>query len=154
VIASAPPAVGYAGLVTRTVAFAADAAVINLVALTVGVVFGLALSIFHIPGEVETALVALGAALWVAWSAGYFIAFWTTTGQTPGSRLMRIRVRDAELDRPLRPTRAALRLVGMMLAAIPLFAGFLRILFDARRRGFHDRLAGSVVVAEPTAPSA
>ena len=40
-----------------------------------------------------------------------------------------------------------------MLAALPLFAGFLPILFDDRRRGLQDMLAGSVVVgADPAEP--
>jgi uncharacterized RDD family membrane protein YckC len=34
----------------------------------------------------------------------------------------------------------------MLLAALPLFAGFLRILIDDRRRGLQDRLARTVVV--------
>jgi uncharacterized RDD family membrane protein YckC len=33
-----------------------------------------------------------------------------------------------------------------VLAAIPLFAGYLPILFSDRRRGFHDWLARTVVV--------
>jgi uncharacterized RDD family membrane protein YckC len=47
------------------------------------------------------------------------------------------------------PRRAALRFAGLVLAAIPLLAGFLPILFDERRRGLHDMLAGTVVVAAP-----
>jgi uncharacterized RDD family membrane protein YckC len=33
-----------------------------------------------------------------------------------------------------------------MLCIIPLFAGFLPVLVDDRRRGCHDMLAGTVVV--------
>ena len=51
----------------------------------------------------------------------------------------------------LRPLRALVRLVALTLCAIPLFAGFLPILFDDRRRGFHDMLAGTVVVERPGA---
>jgi uncharacterized RDD family membrane protein YckC len=40
----------------------------------------------------------------------------------------------------------------MVLAALPLFAGFLPVLFDDRRRGIHDMLAGSVVVAVSAEP--
>jgi hypothetical protein len=35
-----------------------------------------------------------------------------------------------------------LRLVGLGLAIVPLFAGFVPVLIDARRRGLHDFLAG------------
>jgi len=38
------------------------------------------------------------------------------------------------------------RLGGMILAAIPLLAGFFIVLFDDRRRGLHDRLARTVVI--------
>ena len=34
----------------------------------------------------------------------------------------------------------------MILAAIPLLAGYFMVLFDDRRRGLHDRLARTVVV--------
>jgi uncharacterized RDD family membrane protein YckC len=37
----------------------------------------------------------------------------------------------------------------LVLAVLPLFAGLLPILVDARRRGLHDMLAGTVVVAAP-----
>ena len=140
----------YAGLVTRGVAFAFDAAVINLAAIATGVVVGLALSVLSIPDKTVTLLLVIGGFLYVLWTAAYFVVFWsTTTGQTVGSRVMQIRVRDAQIDRPLRARRAFVRLIGTMLAAIPLLAGFIPILIDARRRGFNDWLARSVVVHVP-----
>jgi uncharacterized RDD family membrane protein YckC len=42
--------------------------------------------------------------------------------------------------------------LGLALAIIPLFAGFVPVLVDDRRRGLHDLLAGTVVLhatAEP-----
>jgi uncharacterized RDD family membrane protein YckC len=39
----------------------------------------------------------------------------------------------------------------MVLCALPLFAGFLPILLDRRRRGLHDMIAGSVVMSAPVA---
>jgi uncharacterized RDD family membrane protein YckC len=38
------------------------------------------------------------------------------------------------------------RLIGLGLAIVPLFLGFLPVLVDARRRGLHDFLAGTVVL--------
>jgi uncharacterized RDD family membrane protein YckC len=77
------------------------------------------------------------------------VTFWSTTGQTPGSRLMRIRVRPSHGAGTLKPRRAFVRLIGLTLAAIPLCAGFVPILLDDRRRGFQDWLARTVVVNEP-----
>jgi uncharacterized RDD family membrane protein YckC len=145
-----PPArVEYEGLVTRGIAFTLDAALINIVAIVVGVAVGLSLSVLKVPDEVEKALIALGGVAWVVWSVGYFVTFWSTTGQTPGNRLLGIRVRRAEDGDVLRPARALLRLIALALCAIPLLAGFLPILFDNRRRGVHDMIAGTVVVEGP-----
>jgi uncharacterized RDD family membrane protein YckC len=37
-------------------------------------------------------------------------------------------------------------LVGLVLSIVPLFAGFLPVLFSERRRGLADFMAGTVVV--------
>ncbi len=139
----------YVGLVTRAIAFALDAALINVVAIVVGAAVGLSLSVLSVPSEVETLLLGIGGVAYVLWSVLYFVTFWSTTGQTPGDRLLGIRVCRADDGGVLRPVRALVRLGALMLAAIPLFAGFLPILVDDRRRGVHDMLAGTVVVGVP-----
>jgi uncharacterized RDD family membrane protein YckC len=139
----------YEGLVTRGIAFAIDAAVINLTSIVVAGAVALALSVLSVPDWLGPLLLALAGALYLAWSVGYFVVFWSTTGQTPGCRLMRIRVCRADDDGTLTPRRAALRVIFLTLAAIPLLAGFLPILLDDRRRGLHDMLAGTVVVEAP-----
>jgi uncharacterized RDD family membrane protein YckC len=143
------PAPAYEGLVTRAIAFAVDSAVINLVALIVSVSVGLALSVLDPSSNAEKIALAVGGVAYVLWSVGYFVIFWSTTGQTPGSRLLRIRVCRADTNEVLRPRKALLRFAVMMLCALPLFLGFLPILVDNRRRGPHDIVAGSVVVSAP-----
>ena len=142
--------VRYEGLVTRGIAFAIDAAIVDLVAIVVAGAVALALSVLSVSKDaLDAVLIAVGGALFLGWSVGYFVTFWSTTGQTPGSRLMRITVCSADDGSILRPRRAAVRFGGLILAAIPLLAGFLPILFDERRRGLHDMLAGTVVVEAP-----
>lgn len=141
-----PTAPAYAGLATRTLAFAVDALVINVVAWVVGALAVLGLSVITVPEEVRTLLAAIGAALALLWTATYFVFFWSGNGQTPGDRLLGITVRDADELAPLRVRRAALRMLALPLSALPLCAGFLMILVDRRRRALHDRIAGTVVV--------
>jgi uncharacterized RDD family membrane protein YckC len=142
----ARPRLEYQGLVTRGIAFAIDALVINLVAVVVAAAAALIVSALSLPNDLDTFLVAGGAWLFFLWSAAYFIIFWSSTGQTPGNRVMEIRVVRADDGALLRPWRALLRLVGLMLAALPLFLGFLPILLNQRRRGLQDVIAGTVVV--------
>jgi uncharacterized RDD family membrane protein YckC len=137
--------VQYVGLTTRALAFGLDAAAVNLVAIVIAAIAALTFSVLNLPDELETVAIALGGALYVVWAVAYFVTFWSTTGQTPGDRLLRIRVRPLSGER-LKPRRALLRFAGLTLAALPLFAGFLMILVDDRRRGLHDLLARTVVV--------
>jgi uncharacterized RDD family membrane protein YckC len=144
----------YAGLVTRAIAFALDAAVINGCALVVGVTVGLGVSILHLPQEVDVIIAAIMGGLFVLWSIGYFAFFWSTTGQTPGDRVMRIRVIDGANRGPLKPLRAIVRFGAVILATIPLLAGFLIMLWDDRRRCLQDRLARTIVVDAPVSDEA
>lgn len=138
----------YVGLATRVIAFLIDAIIIDLVAVVVAAAGALIVSFFHTPHEVQTILKLIAAGLAILWAAGYFVAFWSATGQTPGNRVMQIRVVTANGER-IKPGRGVVRVVGLVLGALPLFAGYAPIVFDRRRRGFQDWLAGTVVVDAP-----
>jgi uncharacterized RDD family membrane protein YckC len=141
----------YAGIVSRTVALAIDAGTLTIGFAVASGVLGLILSLFTAV-EVSSPGAVLGAAgLWSVVVATYFVLFWTLAGETPGMRLMALRVSNRAGDPP-RLGQALLRLVGMILAAIPFFAGYLLILVDERRRGLHDMLAGTIVVYAPKSP--
>jgi uncharacterized RDD family membrane protein YckC len=89
-------------------------------------------------------LAVIGGALFAIWVIGYFVTFWATTGQTPGDRVMHVRViRDG--GQTLGPWRAALRLGGAVLGLVFLL-GYVPILLNARRRALHDWMAGTVVI--------
>lgn len=142
---TAAPPLRYVGLVTRAIAFTLDAAVVNAVALLTASVVVVTLSVVSVPEAVRTTIAAIGGALYVAWTVGYFATFWATTGQTPGSRVLGIRVCAASGE-PLRPRRALVRFAALALATLPMLAGLVLILVDDRRRGLHDVLARSVVI--------
>lgn len=80
--------------------------------------------------------------------AVYFVGLWRLSGQTVGKWLLGIRVVSAD-GGPVSLGRAMLRLVGYLLSALPLYAGFLWVLIDPQRRALHDRLARTFVVYLP-----
>jgi uncharacterized RDD family membrane protein YckC len=137
----------YGGLVTRTLAGAIDAAIINVVALGVAAVVALVLSIFPVGHDTKALLAVVGGALFAIWAIAYFVTLWTGSGQTVGDRMMRIRVVRTD-GTPLRTARALLRLAGAVLGLI-LFLGYIPILLTDRRRAFHDWLADTVVTVVP-----
>lgn len=79
------------------------------------------------------------------------VLLWTRRGATPGKLLMGCRIVDARTGRPPRPGQAALRLAAYAVSALPLYLGFAWIGWDRRKQGWHDKLAGTVVLYRPDA---
>ena len=142
-LVGAPP-LQYAGLATRAVGLAVDVAIAQAIVFAGGAVLALVASLVGGDLEFETLGRILAALAWAFVVGCYFVLFWSTTGQTPGMRLMALRVLDPTGDHPGIP-RSFVRLIGLALCIIPLFAGFLPVLVDDRRRGIHDMLAGTAV---------
>jgi len=76
----------------------------------------------------------------------YFPFFWARGGQTPGMRPFGLRVvRDSDGSRIGWGT-ALLRLIGLWVAAVVFYIGYIWIFVDKRRRGWQDLIAGTVVI--------
>ena len=146
--------VPYAGIATRAIALAADVGIIQVIVFAVGAMLALIASLI---GGFNLGKVAaiFGIVAWIGAAATYFVVFWSTVGQTPGMRMMDVRVSTVD-GGPPGIGRSIVRVVGLALAIIPLFAGFLPVLVDDRRRALQDFLAGTVVlhgaVEPPPAP--
>ena len=141
--------VPFAGVGTRGVALATDAMIVAFIFVVGGALIDLVASLFG--GLRPTWLVGvLAAAGWWLVVVGYFVTFWSTVGQTPGMRLMRVRVVSASGDAPS-GWRSLLRLIGLAFAVVLLFTGFLPALVDARRRALQDFMAGTTVVYDAEA---
>jgi uncharacterized RDD family membrane protein YckC len=78
---------------------------------------------------------------------GYNWYFWTRQeGQTPGKRIMKLRVVDARTGGTLNDTQAVIRFVGYYINSMAIMIGWIWALFDKDRRGWHDMLANTLVV--------
>jgi uncharacterized RDD family membrane protein YckC len=137
----------FAGLVTRAIAIVIDLLLIDAAALVVTGAVMLLESVFAPSRSHHTLALVTGGALFVVWVASYFVTFWTTTWQTPGSRVMQIRVAHPDGTR-LGTWGALVRLAGMVVS-LPLFWGYLPILWTPRRRTAFDLAAGTVVTVVP-----
>jgi uncharacterized RDD family membrane protein YckC len=145
---SAPAA--FAGVASRGVALVVDAFAIVVVTAVLG---GTAALVAAVVGGLRPEWLAEGllALATLAVTVGYFVLFWQTAGQTPGMRLMHVRVLSKHHDGRLTAGQAILRTLGLALAIIPCFLGFVPALFDRRRRALPDYLAGTVVVYDDAA---
>jgi uncharacterized RDD family membrane protein YckC len=82
----------------------------------------------------------------------YFTGMWTWKGMTVGGVVLNLKV--VRLDgRPMTFPVALVRGLGAVLSTIVMFLGFLWIAWDADKQGWHDRIAGTVVVRVPRGTS-
>ena len=133
----------YAGIVTRALALAIDALLANVLYMSIVGVVALVSSLVGglSPNWVVGALLGIG---WALIGPTYFVLFWSTGGQTPGMRLLRLRLEETAGGVPS-AGRSIVRFIALVLSIAVLFLGFVPILFTERRRGLADFLAGTVV---------
>ncbi|KUG23612.1 hypothetical protein ASZ90_006598 [hydrocarbon metagenome] len=82
--------------------------------------------------------------LYVVTIISYFTYFHGTTGRTPGKMLLGLQVVSAD-GTPVTFGTAFLRAVGYFISFI-YFLGFFWAAFDKRKQGWHDKIAGTVVI--------
>jgi uncharacterized RDD family membrane protein YckC len=149
------PGIVFAPHGSRLAAYLIDAliltAVSTVLAIAVGFVF---ISGASVSDDQETVNVSAGAVvativmvlLILLLILLYFPFFWARGGQTPGMALFGLRVVDDRTGGRIGWGTAGLRMLGMYVSSAVFYLGFIWILVDKRRRGFHDLIAGTVVV--------
>ena len=134
----------FAGLLGRFIAGALDLALMSVVFLGGAAMLDVVSNLVGglRPSWLEAAIASVGTTVG---AVAYLVVFWTVAGQTPGMRAMGLRLVTTRDGNPPGAGRALLRVVGLVIAIVPFFAGFLPILFDHRRRAIQDMLAGTAV---------
>jgi uncharacterized RDD family membrane protein YckC len=74
------------------------------------------------------------------------VLFWHYKQATPGKMVIGARVVDATTGERLSIGRCITRYLGGIIATLPLGLGLLWVAFDPRKQGWHDKIAGTVVV--------
>jgi uncharacterized RDD family membrane protein YckC len=150
--AASPPMIygQYAGFITRLLAFSIDLVIVVVLMSLNGYVIQFAVdfaeSLPFVPDSstVEGLAVAATTAINVVLACLYYLGFWLAAGQTPGKRFIGVRIVRADGGR-VRVGNVLRRFAGYLLCLL-LFPGFLWILVDNQRQGWHDVLAGTMVI--------
>lgn len=88
---------------------------------------------------------------WILFAA-YFAGLWLWRGTTIGGIVLRLRV--VRLDgRPMDVGTALVRAVGALFGALALGLGYFWSAWDPEKQGWHDKIAGTVVVRTPNPQS-
>lgn len=104
--------------------------------------------IVGVPTFILMAILPLMLVWLVALAGGvaYQVYFWTSTGQTIGKKAMGLKVVNAETGALLDTGGAVMRYVGYMVSAIPIYLGFLWVIWDPQHDGWHDKIAKTKVI--------
>lgn len=78
--------------------------------------------------------------------AAAIIVFWLTRKATPGKMAIGARVVDAATGKAISVRQGIVRYLGYYVSTLPLCLGLIWVAFDPRKQGWHDKLAGTVVV--------
>lgn len=142
---AAPLVLGaYAGFASRAVALIIDLAIDALLLTIISVTIRLLQEAVRYSELTVALLNWLQITMSLTLLIGYFIFGWMLAGQTVGMALMGVRVVRTN-GQYVTLWVAVRRLVGMLISSI-LFLGYLWVLVDDRRQGFHDKIAGTYVI--------
>ena len=76
------------------------------------------------------------------------IVFWIYRSATPGKMILGIKIVDMKTGNPPSPSQSITRYLGYYVSMIPLMLGIIWVAFDEKKQGWHDKLAGTVVVKD------
>jgi len=132
----------YAGFWVRVVASLIDS-------LLIVAIIGPILYFVYGPAYLESTAMIEGPADFVlnwVFPAIAIILFWVYRSATPGKMVLGLTIVDANTGGKPSTAQFVLRYVGYFVATIPLLLGIIWVAFDARKQGWHDKMANTVVI--------
>ena len=135
----------YVGFWKRVLASIIDTVILLAIILPVGIaIYGLDYLRLSQAGET----VGFDLLIQVALPALAVILFWRFRGATPGKMLISAKIVDAGTYGPPSAGQLVGRYFAYIVSILGLMLGFIWVAFDKRKQGWHDKLAGTVVVEE------
>lgn len=151
------PKVYYAGFWSRFLGFVTDVFMIGMpISLLLMVLFGYDNTMKSADGldvlmQNEAALTnapdPTSSILQIVLSMTVYVIFWRMKGQTPGKKIARIKVVDANTFERASWLRLIIRFIGYLFSAITLI-GFFIGLFRKDKRALHDLISHTAVIYE------
>lgn len=78
----------------------------------------------------------------------YFVGFWCLSDSSPGKMLLSLHIVDAKTYGPLTGTQCLVRYLGYLLNVCSLGLGLIGIFDQRKSQGWHDKLAGTLVIRQ------
>ena len=78
--------------------------------------------------------------------AALIVGFWVWKSTTPGKMVVSAKIVDAKTLGDPSTGQLIVRYVGYFISTFVFFLGFLWVAFDKRKQGWHDKIAGTLVI--------
>jgi uncharacterized RDD family membrane protein YckC len=78
--------------------------------------------------------------------AAAVLVFWKYRSATPGKMLISAKIADAKTGGPPSNAQLLIRYFAYIVSMLTLLSGFFWIGIDRKKQGWHDKLAGTVVI--------
>jgi len=140
--AGAEPVVTYAGFWIRFGALLLDMVIWSSVAIPL-------LLVFYGAEYFESEEIVQGPTdFLISWVAPVFysVLFWLRFAATPGKMIVSLKIVSADTGASISTGQAIGRYFAYFLSMLPLGLGFIWVAFDPKKQGWHDKLAGTLVV--------
>jgi uncharacterized RDD family membrane protein YckC len=76
------------------------------------------------------------------------VLFWKYRAATPGKMILGLKIANAADLGPISTGQAVGRYFAYFVSTIVFGLGFLWVAFDAKKQGWHDKMAGTVVIRD------
>jgi len=133
----------YGGFWIRVVAYIIDAIILGIIGGIISVPIGVNYSDLN---SLSSGAARTSNGIDLILSFAYFTLLWSYMGASLGQRVLGLRVVDATTGQPIGFGKAALRWLGLFISFLVCLIGVIWVAFDARKQGWMDKIAGTVVV--------
>lgn len=151
----------YGGFWRRMIAYVVDKLFIALLSIFILLITALLLKVL-LPSRYEDIFNVSFPELFIKLAVGYYLLglfvhmlyftyFHGTIGQTPGKKVFGLRVINSYGEEMSIPV-AFLRWVGYIVSSVFVYIGFFWIAIDNRKQGWHDKIAGTLVILTDKQP--
>lgn len=133
----------YVGFGRRLVAALLDGLIMMTVSTLIGFILGLSGAVST---SQQSSLSGLSYAIGLALSIAYYVFYQQRAGQTLGKKALGIKVVDVSGNTPSLMTFFLREIIGKFISSLILGIGYLMVLWDSKKQGLHDKIAGTYVI--------
>ncbi len=138
-----------AGFLVRFIAYLIDGIILGIVGGILSIPFGVTYSYgYDMQYSAGFNLSPMGTIILLIIGIAYEVYFVGARGATPGKMALKLKVIGTDGRMPIGYGGAIVRFIGTIISSAVLLLGYIWIIIDKEKQGWHDKIANTYVVKE------